>query len=247
VYLPVLVALFPAAPTAAQDAPADTVVVTLVGEVRDAVTDAPLADASVTIPALGRSVATDRNGFFRFDSIPAGTWTFRTEHLGYAPNDEPSTIGPGQRLLVRLQPRPIELGGLYATIYSRLRDRRGRAPGRVIAWDREELAEAIQPDVGRFVQTRGMVQWARCGGEWEGDLPNCVMRRGSARRLEVWVDEAPLLGALGTSTLWARDPRDLWAVEFLPDCGELRIYTKRFMEAVREGRTRLRPMVCEPG
>jgi hypothetical protein len=245
--LSVLAALAVAAPATAQDPSADTVVVILVGEVRDAVTDAPLADASVEIEELGRSVLTDRRGVFRFDSIPAGRWTFRTERLGYEPHEEAFTVGPAKVILLRLQPRPVELEGLYATISSRMRERRRRVPGRVLAWDREELAQAIQSDVGRFVRTHGGIPWVRCGGEWEGDLPNCIVRRGGQRRVEVWVDDGRLLPAAGTSTLWAMDPRDLWAVEFLPDCGELRIYTRWFMEAVRDGRTRLRPAICEPG
>jgi hypothetical protein len=242
-----LAALAITAPATAQELPADSAAFTLVGQVRDGVTEAPLGGASVTILELERRALADRNGVFRFDSIPPGTWTFRTEHLGYQPNEEASTIGPGNLLVVRLAPRPIELEGVYATISSRMRERRTRVPGRVLAWDREELAAAIAPDVGRFVQTRSGIQWVPCGGEWQGDLPNCIMRRGGGTRIEVWVDEGRVLPVVGTSTLWAMDPRELWAVEFLPDCGELRIYTTWFMEAVRDGRTRLRPMVCGPG
>lgn len=228
---------------------ADAPAVTLIGEVRDALSESPVPDASVTIVELGRVVLTDRNGFFRIDSLPQGTWTFRTEHLGYEENVEPSTIGPGNLLLVRLAPRPIELEGLYAEVASGMRRRRASAPSQIWAWDREELSEAVSADIGRFIRTRGVASWVACSASRAADtnhldLPNCFIRKGRVRVLTVYVDEVPIPGAQGTSTLWAMDPRDLWAVEFLPDCGQLRVYTEWFMEAVRDGRTRLAPALC---
>ena len=59
----------------------------------------------------------------------------------------------------------------------------------------------------------------------------------------MWLDDVAVPGAQGTSTLWAMDPRDLWAVEFLPGCGQLRVYTTWYMEAVEEGRTRMVPII----
>jgi hypothetical protein len=244
-----------ASPALAQDPvtdPPTTGDLTLIGEVRDALTEAPIPDASVSIEELGRIVLTDRNGFFQFDSLPAGTWTFRTEHLGYEPNVEASTIGPGNLLLVRLEPRPIELEGLYAEVLSRMRIRRAGAPSQVWAWDRKELSKAVAPDIGRFVKTRGVIVWVNCSNESDRaadvslqDLPNCFYRKGTQQKVIVWLDDVPLPGAVGTSTLWSMDPRALWAVEFLPDCRQLRIYTTWYMEAVQEGRTRMHPsLLC---
>ena len=219
----------------------------LVGLLR---TSRRLAEASVTIEELGRIVLTDRNGFFRFDSLPAGTWTVRTERLGYEPNVEESTIAPNNLLLVRLEPRPIELEGLYAEVLSRMRVRRAGVPSQVWAWDREELAEAVAPDIGRFVRTRGVASWVTCSDEGKRaadvsiqDLPNCFLWRGGETKVSVWLDDVAVPGAQGTSTLWAMDPRDLWAVEFLPGCGQLRVYTTWYMEAVEEGRTRMVPII----
>ena len=206
--------------------------ITLIGEVRDALTEAPIPDASITIEELGRILLTDRNGFFRVDSLPAGTWTFRTEHFGYEPNVEASVIAPNNLLLVRLEPRHIELEGLYAEVLSRMRVRRAGVPSQVWAWDREELSDAVAPDVGRFVRTRGVTSWVNCSDPGRRaadvsvqDLPNCCLRKGKELKVTVWLDDFALPDAQGTSTLWSMDPRELWAVEFLPDCGQLRIYT----------------------
>jgi hypothetical protein len=223
----------------------DTTRVRLIGEVRDVATDQPVRDIAVRILELERVQITDANGFFAFDSLPVGTWTFEAAGFGYATSVEASEIRPRSLLLIRLQPTPVELEGLYVSVMQRLVRRRLAAPSRIVAWDRAELAEAIAPDVGSFVKMSGAATFAKCGGEFsDGDLPNCFVHRGVPVRLQVFVDDLLLLPSLGTSTLWAYDPRDLWSVEFLPECRELRIYTQRFMRLVEEGRVRLQHLIC---
>lgn len=226
---------------AAQDATR----VHLIGEVRDVSTDQPVRDIAVRIVELERVEVTDANGFFAFDSLPVGTWTFEAAGFGYETSVEASEIRPRSLLLIRLQPAPVELEGLYVSVMQRLVRRRLAAPSRIVAWDRAELAEAITPDVGSFVKRSGAAAFVQCGGEFsDTDLPNCFVHRGVPVRLQIFVDDLPLLPALGTSMLWAYDPRDLWSVEFLPGCRELRIYTQRFMRLVEEGRVRLKHQVC---
>lgn len=223
----------------------DTTHVTLVGEVRDYETEQPVADIAVEILELGRVEVTDRNGFFRFDTLLAGPWTFETSGLGYRTNVETSVIGPRSLLLIRLEPEPMDIEGLYVSVVQRLVRRRLAAPSRVVAWERAELGAAIAPDVGSFVRTRGVARFVRCGGEYsETDLPNCFIHRGLPTRLTVYLDDIALPPAEGTSTLWTHDPHDLWSVEFLPGCAQLRIYTRRFMRLVEEGRVRLQHWLC---
>jgi hypothetical protein len=222
----------------------DTTRVRLIGEVRDYATEQPIRDIAVRILELDRVQVTDANGFFAFDSVPLGRWTFEASGFGYVTSVQASEIGPRSLMLIRLESAPIELEGLYVSVMQRLVRRRLSVPSRVIAWERAELAEAIAPDVGSFVRTRGVAEFRRCGGEYsDTDLPNCFFFRGDNVRLTVFVDDLPLLQAVGTSTLWSHDPRDLWSVELLPGCGQLRIYTQRFMELVEAGRVRLDPLI----
>lgn len=222
----------------------DTARVRLIGEVRDYATEQPIRDIAVRILELDRVQVTDANGFFAFDSVPVGRWTFEASGFGYVTSVEASEIGPRSLMLIRLESAPIELEGLYVSVLQRLVRRRLSVPSRVIAWERAELAEAIAPDIGSFVRTRGVAEFRRCGGEYsDTDLPNCYWWRGDYVRLTVFVDDLPLLSEVGTSTLHAYDPRDLSSVEFLPGCRQLRIYTQRFMRLVEEGRVRLDPLI----
>ncbi len=123
--------------------------------------------------------------------------------------------------------------------------RRMAAPSRVWSWDKMDLEAAIAPDIGAFIHRQGVAQFVQCGDEFsEDDLPNCFIHRGRPTRLQIFLDDEPTLSAEGTSRLWAYDPRDLWSVEFLPGCAQLRIYTRQFMEWVESGRARLKPMLC---
>ena len=241
VLLAVLLGAIAVSPTHAQD----STLVTLVGEVRDLSTERPLEGIAVKVLELDRVQITDRNGFFAFDSIPEGRWTFEASGFGYETNVEASEIRPRSILLIRLRSDPIQLEGLYVSVVQGLVQRRMAAPSRVWAWDKPELKAAVAPDIGAFIHRQGVAQFVLCGDEFsENDLPNCYIRRGRPVRLQIFLDDEPMLSAEGTSRLWAYDPRDLWSVEFLPGCGHLRIYTQHFMELVESGRVRLKPMLC---
>jgi hypothetical protein len=219
----------------------------LVGEVRDVADERPIGGAVVRIVELDRRAITDRNGFFSFDSIPEGMWTFEASGLGYETSREASVIRERSFLFIRLQQAPIEIEGVTVSVLQRLERRRLAAPARVIAWDREELEKVVAPDVGSFIRTRGIVQFVSCGDEFsQDDLPNCYIGKGARKRLRLFIDDMEVMKAIGTSTLWAYDPRDLWSVEFIPLCAELRIYTRQFMELVESGRVRLAHRICVP-
>lgn len=225
----------------------DTALVTLIGEVRDITNDQPVEAAAVKLLELDLMRTTDRNGFFSFVDIPPGRWTFEVSQLGYATSLEASEITANNVLLIRLETRPIEISGLYVSVVQRLARRRMAARSRVIAWEKAELAEAISADIGSFIRSRGVAQWVACGGEFTAsDLPNCFLFRGAPTRVRLFVDDIEMLNAEGMGRLWAYDPRDLWAVEFMPGCHELRIYTRQFMELVQSGRVRLLHQLCVP-
>jgi len=225
----------------------DTTLVRLIGEVRDFDTEQPLADIAVKVVELGLLDITDRNGFFAFDSVPEGRWTFEASGFGYRTNAEASAVGLRSVLLIHLESAPVQLEGFYVSVVRDLVRRRMAAPSRVFAWDKAELEAAISPDVGSFVRSRGVAQFVACGGEFAAtDLPNCFLRRNARQRIRLFIDDIEQLRAQGMSRLWSFDPRDLWSVEFLPGCRELRIYTQHFMEQVEQGRVRLTHMLCVP-
>lgn len=223
--------------------------VRLIGEVRDVATEQPLGSVVVRIVELGRADITDRNGFFSFDSIPPGVWTFEASAYGYETNVEASEIRARNILLIRLAASPVAIEGLFVSVVQRLQRRRMAAPSRVFAWDMRELRDVVSPDVSAFLRRRGVARFQACGGEFsELDLPNCIIHRGRLKRLRLFVDDIEVVRAEGVGRLWAYDPTTLWSLEFVPDCDppEIRIYTGWFMEQVESGRIRLNPLICTP-
>lgn len=55
----------------------------LSGVVKDAVTQAPLAGATVSVPDLKLSAITDANGIYRFNSLSNGRLTIQVSYIGY--------------------------------------------------------------------------------------------------------------------------------------------------------------------
>lgn len=55
----------------------------LTGKVTDAITKAPLSNATATIAALGLTVTCDKSGRFEFASLPAGTYSIEFKAEGY--------------------------------------------------------------------------------------------------------------------------------------------------------------------
>ncbi|MEM7414744.1 MAG: carboxypeptidase-like regulatory domain-containing protein [Gemmatimonadota bacterium] len=224
---------------------ADAQVGRLVGEVRDIDTEQPIAGIAVKIVELELIDLTDRNGFFAFDSIPAGSWTFEASGFGYETNVEASEIGPRSLLLIRLQSDPLQLEGLYVSVVQSLVRRRMAAPSRVVSWDKLDLEAAIAPDIGSMIGRQGVAHFVLCGDEFsENDLPSCFIHRGRPTRLSLYIDDVVVPRREGMSRLWAYDPRDLWSVEFLPECAQLRVCTQHFMGLVESGRVQLVPMLC---
>lgn len=233
------------------DPPTDT----LLGSVVDANSGAPIAGAVITASESGVVVAIS-NGEGQFfiplgpvEEDPDPTIGLRAATFGYAPRDTVVALPTTGIVRFDLSPAPVHLGELIATGSRRIQRRRNAAPVRVVAWEEEELAKAVAPDVGKFVAASGAAVFGACDrgkGFSPGDLGGCTSRRGQQVKLRVYIDEAMEPRERPTDRLWAFDPRDLWMVEYMPGCGELRIYTQDFKERWNRGRVELSPVLCEP-
>jgi hypothetical protein len=100
-YLAVALILLVAGMARAQDG-------VIAGMVRDASTRAPLAGAKVSVEGSGveRSVVSDLKGEFRFEDLPAGTYSVRCSMEGYLTQSTPAARGqagrPAAQTLVEL-------------------------------------------------------------------------------------------------------------------------------------------------
>jgi hypothetical protein len=99
-FLPLLTLLFCAAHLLAQN--------TLRGVVRDAQTNAPLADAAVSLDGTAKFAATDAAGRFEINDVPKGRYQLVVTHRGYVAFEQSLDVAPSVRgeqvIEVRLEP-----------------------------------------------------------------------------------------------------------------------------------------------
>ena len=71
---------------------------TVLGQVVDAATQAPIAGAVVTINSA-QSATTDANGNYKIVNVPTGPWSYSVQAPNYRPAvyDSPPTLAPGEK------------------------------------------------------------------------------------------------------------------------------------------------------
>ena len=145
----------------------------LVGVVTDTL-ELPLAQADVSLPALGVWVRTNAKGEFKLSDLPPGTYRILVRRIGYSPVEQPVILGPGTN---RLDPFRLLRITTLDTVVTRSSY---RDPGM------EEFAERRALGLGHFVtkadldqrrgailssfllQTPGVMVVPSTGKEWIG-------------------------------------------------------------------------------
>lgn len=89
----------------------------LIGEVRDALTEDPVAAAAVSMLGGTKLAETNRRGRFILSGVPTGTHELTVRHLGYAPLSHAVDISRGitTEVEVGLVPEPVEMEPIVAT------------------------------------------------------------------------------------------------------------------------------------
>ena len=90
----------------------------LVGHVRDAGTDEPVATAAVSIAGDPREVSSNRRGRFVLSGVPVGRREIIVRHIGYAPLRHPIAVARGHttEIEIGLVPEPVAMEPLVATV-----------------------------------------------------------------------------------------------------------------------------------
>lgn len=137
-------------------------------------TEAPLADAEITLPTLGRTARSDSSGFFRLDGLPPGTHLIRVRRFGYAPIDARFAFAPAERLQrdFLLTPVPVALDDVEVTGAPTPRDprmatfERRRATGLGHFITRDVIEKRENSKLGSILQMApgGRIIQARHGG-----------------------------------------------------------------------------------
>lgn len=205
--------------------------VLLRGQVVDAESGQPIRSAVVEVRPRHQTVVTDEQGRFAL-RVERGDNALIADALGYASTVAALTLeGDTTDLAVRLARDPVRLPGITATL-NRFESRR-RAYGyasRTLSAD--DIAHSSATDAWTLLRTRMGVSVVSCGrgtgrfGPTAGAMA-CVHVRGTNLPLRVYVDEMRLFDA---SALAIYSPAELAGAEFYPSHGEMRVYTRRFME-----------------
>jgi hypothetical protein len=164
-------------------------------------------------------------------------YVLQVRQLGY--RDRVLTVdGDAAReaLVLRLDPDPVEIEGL-TVLAERFRDRRRGPFGAVDVLGREDLLRA--PDGATSDLIRRVVPFARpCGGENDNNL--CVNMQGRIEPLVICMDDRRI--AEGGVELEHLDPRGLYMVEVFRRGGQVRIYSRGYVERLLASGGELSPL-----
>ena len=227
-------------PAAAQETPTFT----LIGQIVDAVNEAPVIAAVVKVPELRRFVFSDVNGRFHFPDFPEGTWEIVVEQLGYHTLDGSVTVAEGNGLHLRLNPDPIALEGLRVRTRSeRLIERRRRlTPYRVTRISPEVIADAINPDPTAIFRRKANSLIVPCSADPDESMtPGCVVVRGRQKGITVMLDDRPLHGGMVVLKMYPHD--HIHSMDWVAREGVLMVYTRDFIQRLDETEMSLSPLV----
>ena len=89
----------------------------LLGTVTDALSDAPVSAAAVSLRGRPQEVQTNRQGGFILSDVPVGVYELSVRHLGYAPLRHMVNVARGATtdIQIGLVPAPLEMEPLVAT------------------------------------------------------------------------------------------------------------------------------------
>ena len=208
---------------------------TLTGRILDALSGDPVIAAVIKVPELKRYAQSNLQGRFHFADFPPGTWNIVVEQLGYRTSQGSVTVSGGNGLDVRLAPDPVALEGL--TVRPRaeqlLARRRMRTHYVVEHISSSEIAEAVNPDPTAIFRHHSHFPVSTCliGVDWISF--RCPVG--------VYVDEGRLLGGLLDLQMYSSEV--IHSMDWIPGLGQLRVYTKHFMQVLNTSRISVMPIM----
>ncbi|MDP2955355.1 MAG: carboxypeptidase-like regulatory domain-containing protein [Longimicrobiales bacterium] len=194
------------------------------GHLLDTRTLGPVPGAYVSLQGTPRGVLSDSTGYFALPVAISDSYALQVKQLGYRDLVHSVRREAAEKpLVLQLDADPVELEGLEVLV-EQFQDRRRGPFGFVDILDQSDLLHAADGAASDLV--RRMVPFARpCTRETE-DL--CVNTQGRLDPLLICVDDRRV--AEGTVELEHLDPRGLYMVEIFPRGGQVRVYTRGYIE-----------------
>lgn len=224
-----------AATLAPGDAPAQTPGL-IRGQLMDAQTLVPVGGAFVSLESANRGVLSDSSGYFALPVGIAERYVLQARQLGY--RDLVTTLdreAARKPLVLRMAADPIELEGL-TVLARRFQDRRRGIFGSVEvlgAGDLLKVSDGASSDLVRRLVPFTMP----CDRETEA---LCYNAQGRIEPLVVCVDERRM--AEGMVELEHLDPRGLYMVEVFRRGGQVRLYSRGYIERLLASGAELPPL-----
>jgi hypothetical protein len=214
---------------------------TITGQVLDATTNAPVAEAVVAIVELRRAVKTDSVGSFVLAGLAPGSYHWSVLRLGYVPLEQQMDLADGDhfRVGVMQRPAPVEpftVALSRASEHFRRRVNSALTPVRLLM--REVLLEGHAATAEPVVAERAELRPCPVTVA-DAATKDCVMARGRLQPVALFIDEVAAPG--GVFQLSAFEPDELYAVELWNGGAEIRVFTNRFVEGLANGKVQFAP------
>lgn len=206
------------------------------GQLTDAQTARAVGGAFVGLQGASRGVLSDSTGYFALPVGIAERYVLRVRQLGYRDLvrslEADEVQGP---LALRIVPDPIKLEGL-TVLTRRFEDRRRGVFGSVEVLGPDDLLRV--PDGASSDLLRRLVPFARpCDSQTES---LCYNAQGRVEPLVVCVDERRMSEVM--VELEHLDPRGLYMVEVFRRGGQVRLYSRGFVERLLASGAELPPL-----
>ena len=242
----------PAAGAPAQEGP--TVGVAFTGRVIDTYRGRPVEGAVLRVRgALRRDSTvivgvTDATGLFNIERVPPGPSQVEVTRIGYADLIQVLDIRAGQFVEVAVIPKPVVLEGIEVYV-DRLKARVRALPHVVDTYEATALRAAADLNVASYLDSQPGFAFVPCfeGAASAGGAvrraPDCMRTRGTlAERPRIFIDDAPAFG--GVRELATLPTTEVYRVEVIRGCAQIRIYTVTHTEETAVRRRPLVPIIC---
>lgn len=245
-------ACHPAASVSAQEGA--LAAVSFTGRVVDTYWGRPVEGAVLRLRGMIRPDSTvivgvsDAAGHFNIERVPPGPSEVLVTRIGYADLVQVLDIQAGQFIEVAVIPKPVVLEGIEVYV-DRLEARVRSLPHIVDTYEERVLRAAPDLNVARYLDSQPGFAFVPC---FEGAASSsgavrpardCMRTRGTlAERPRIFIDDAPAFG--GVQELATLPTTEVYRVEVIRGCAQIRIYTVTYTEETAVRRRPLVSIIC---
>lgn len=227
--------------------------VVLSGQVVDTYWGRPVEGALVMLSETRRpdgsqvTGITNADGRFSIADVPAGPSQVSVSRIGYADLVQVLDIREGISVEIAVIPKPVVLEGIEVYV-DRLESRLRTLPHASATFTETDLKMSPDLNVADYLDSRPGFEFVPCfqGGASEGlfnQRRDCMRARGTTpQRPRIFVDDAPAFG--GVQELASLPSAEVYRIEVIRGCGQIRIYTISFSEGTAIRPRPLLPIVC---